>query len=136
ILPVNRPEPVPPHDQPAPNLAARIDDASADTSRSSNDGEESLDRAAPRFVTPPNLAFIEFYPQKLDVQITFRIFVSSAGLPEKVEPIGSFVLPSDLLNQITRSLYATRFHPAMEGGHSIGSYVDIVIGVEPEADLQ
>lgn len=136
LLPDSRPEPVPKDDQPAPSLAGRIDDISADAGRSSNGGGNSLDRVAPRFITPPNLTFIEFYPQRLNVQVTFRIFVSSAGLPEKIEPIGSFALPSDLLSQIIKSLYATRFHPAMEGGYSVRSYLDIVIGVEPEADPQ
>lgn len=136
ILPANHPEPVPPQGRPAPNLAARIDDIGANASKSSKGGENSLDRVEPRFITPPNLTFIEFYPQKLNVQVTFRIFVSSAGLPEKIEPIGSFALPSDLLSQIIASLYSTRFHPALEGGYSVRSYLDIVISVEPEADPQ
>lgn len=136
VLPASGLEPVPSDDQPAPNLAARFDDIGADASRSSNGGGNSLDRVAPRFITPPNLTFIEFYPQRLNVQVTFRIFVSSAGLPEKIEPIGSFALPSDLLSQIIKYLYSTRFHPAMEGGYSVRSYLDIVIGVEPDADPQ
>lgn len=93
------------------------------------------DLIAPRFVSAPDFSFVESYPQKLNLLLTFRVYVSSAGLPERVEPVGSFVVPSELLEQITRSLYRSRFHPASQAGNSVASYLDIVIGVEPETDL-
>jgi hypothetical protein len=97
---------------------------------------KSPDSIAPRFVSAPDFSFVESYPQKLSLQLTFRVFVSSAGLPERVEPVGSFVLPSELLEQITGALYRARFHPASQAGNSVASYLDIVIGIEPESDLQ
>lgn len=102
----------------------------------SDDHQNSPEIVAPRFIAPPDFSFIEHYPQKLNVQLRFRVYVSSAGLPERVEPVGAYVLPAELLDQLTKTLYRTRFHPATQAGNSVSAYLDIVIAVEPESEQQ
>lgn len=126
--------PIAPAGSPAEDLRF-VQAAASDASQPRDKVGSPPDLIAPRFVSAPDFSFVESYPQKLNLQLTFRVYVSSAGLPERVEPVGSFVVPSELLEQITRSLYRSRFHPASQAGNSVASYLDIVIGVEPETEL-
>lgn len=89
---------------------------------------------APRFVSPPDFSFVEYYPRPLKTQLTIRVYVGNAGLPERVEPVGSYVAPADLLDQLTKTLSRTRFYPATQAGNPVPAYLDIVINVEPETE--
>lgn len=104
------------------------------TPRRANDHIAEL--VAPRFMSPPDFSFVEFYPRKLKTQLTIRVYVSSAGLPERVEPVGTYVVPADLLDQLTKTLYRARFYPATQARNSVPAYLDIVISVEPETETQ
>lgn len=122
--------------QSAATVSAISEMSEPDPEPASDDPQYSPGMVAPRFIAPPDFSFIEHYPQKLNVQVTIRIYVSSAGLPERIAPIESYVAPAEVLDQLTKTLYRTRFYPATLAGKSVAAYLDLVIGIEPESEPQ
>lgn len=123
-----------PYGQTDKTLSAIRERIEINPDRPNDHGEKPDEQVAPKFITPPDFSFVEFYPQELKTQLTFRVYVTRAGLPEHVEPVGTYVLPTELLDQLTKALYRTRFQPATQAGNSVSAYLDIVIDIEPEAE--